>query len=199
MASDPYSQLVAFLKVALPLLALGILSTMFLVSSRIEPGDTIPFPEVEVTERIRGQQVTGPLFSGATSGGDQIRFAAEEMTTSEAGANAARNPRAQVDLAGGGSVQLEADRGNVDMIRDTITMTGNVVIESTTGYVIQSQKITGQLSQLQVVSPGPVAARGPAGTLNAGRMEISQPAGKDAAQLLFTNGVKLIYDPKETE
>lgn len=199
MATDPYSRLVAVLKVALPLVALGILSTMFLVSSRIQPGDTIPFAEGEVAERIRGQQVTGPLFSGVTSSGDRISFAAEEIVTAENDTNAARNVDAQLDFATGGGVHLEAQRGDVDVDGDVATMTGDVVIESSTGYVMRSDTVTARLSRLDVVAPGEVRANGPAGTLTAGGMQIRQEQERDGVQLLFTNGVKLIYDPKEAE
>lgn len=199
MASDPYSRLVAFLKIALPLLSLGILSTVFLVSSRIEPGDTIPFAEGEVAERIRSQQVTGPLFSGMTSGGDRISFSADEIITSQDRINAASNPIALIDFAGGGNVRLEAERGDIDLGGDLVTMSDSVVITGSTGYVVRSEEITSRLSSLEVLSPGEVTGEGPAGTLRAGRMRIGEMESGDHVQLLFMDGVKLIYDPKETE
>lgn len=199
MAADPYSRLIAFLKVALPLVALGILSTVFLVSSRIEPGESIPFAEGEVAERIRGQQVTAPLFSGVTNGGDRIAFSAEEIVTAQDRTNAARNPVAQLDFAGGGSVRLEAERGDIDVDRDVAHMSGDVVIESTNGYVMRSDRITSRLSLLDILAPGEVTADGPAGALRAGSMRIGDGDGGGRVQFLFTDGVKLVYDPKETE
>lgn len=198
MAGDPYSRLIAFLKVALPLVALGILSTVFLVSSRIEPGQTIPFPEGEVAERIRGQQVTGALYSGVTTGGDRINFFADEIVTRNS-RNVARNPIILLDFAEGGSMRLEAERGDVDIGGDVATMSRRVVIESTNGYVMRSDSITSRLSTVDVVSPGEVTADGPAGTLRAGAMRIGDRNGTGNLQLLFTDGVKLVYDPKATE
>ena len=199
MASDPHSRLVAFLKVALPLVALALLSTMFLVSSRIEPGDSIPFADGEVAERIRGEQVTGPLFSGVTDGGDKLNFTAEQLVTAENGPKRAQLPTAQLDFASGGSVHLEADQGEVDLEGDIATMSGNVVIDSSTGYVMRSDTITSRLSRLEVISPAEVRATGPAGTLTAGSMRIGEKGEDNGVQLLFTDGVKLVYDPKETE
>lgn len=199
MPTDPYSRLVTFLKVALPLVALAILSTLFLVSSRIEPGDTIPFAEGEIAERIRGEQVTGPLFSGLTDGGDRISFTAEQIVTLESKANSARNPTARLDFATGGSVELVADRGDLDIGKDIATMSGDVVIESTTGYVMRSDTLTARLSLIEIVAPGEVRAHGPGGTLTAGTMRIAEQDGVDGVQLIFTKGVKLVYDPKETE
>lgn len=198
MSADPYSRLIAFLKIALPLVALAILSTVFLVSSRIEPGESIPFAEGEVAERIRGQQITGPIFSGMTTGGDRISFSASEIVTTADNSNAAKNPVAQLEFAEGGGVRLEAERGDVDLDADVATMSGRVVIESTTGYVMRSDHVRSRLSSLEVVAPGDVSARGPAGDLRAGAMRIGED-GSGNVQLLFTDGVKLIYDPKETE
>ncbi len=48
MKVDRYSRMVALLKVSLPLIALGILSTLFLVSRAVDPPMTIPFADSEV-------------------------------------------------------------------------------------------------------------------------------------------------------
>ncbi len=199
MTGDPYSRLVSFLKIALPLVALAILSTVFLVSSRIEPGESIPFAEGEVAERIRSQQVTGSVFSGVTTGGDRISFSAREIVTAADRTNVAHHPVAQLDFASGGSVRLEAERGDVDLNRDIVTMTRDVVIESKTGYTLRSDSLTSHLSYLDIVAPGEVTGNGPAGTLRAGGMRISEQKDGGNVQLLFTDGVKLVYDPKEAK
>jgi lipopolysaccharide export system protein LptC len=50
-----------------------------------------------------------------------------------------------------------------------------------------------------VRSPGPVQSEGPIGTLAAGQMILSTPQSDGPAQLIFTNGVKLVYVPKQDE
>ena len=42
---DRYSRMIAFLKVLLPLMALALLSTLFLLSQNTEPMASIPFAE----------------------------------------------------------------------------------------------------------------------------------------------------------
>ncbi|MEP4196346.1 MAG: LPS export ABC transporter periplasmic protein LptC [Aliishimia sp.] len=198
MAGDPYSRLVAFLKVILPLIGLGILSTMFLVSSRIEPGGTIPFAEGEVTDRIRGQQVTGPLFSGVTADGDRIAFKADQLKTSEAKESLAGNLSARIDFSQGGSLVLVADTGEFRLDDDEATLSGNVLVESSTGYRMRSDTLETRLEKVEIVSPGEVRATGPAGNLTAGTMRIGAIEGEKSMQLLFSQGVKLIYDPQES-
>ena len=101
-----------------------------------------------------------------------------------------------MDLNSGTNITLTATRGHVDIASNRVDLDGDVVITTTTGYRINSDMLITQMSTLDVESPGPVQANGPFGTLNSGAMTLN--AGKEGkpAQLVFTNGVKLIYDPK---
>jgi lipopolysaccharide export system protein LptC len=72
-----------------------------------------------------------------------------------------------------------------------------VTIDTSTGYPIKSDRLTALMSTLDIVSPGPVQADGPFGTLDAGTMSLKNVNAGSGAQLLFTNGVKLVYLPKQ--
>ncbi len=199
MTGDPYSRLVNILKVALPLIALGILSTLFLLSGRIEPGSTIPFAEGEITERVQGQQVTSPVFAGVSASGDRISIRADQLKTDDASTSAASTLTARMELAGGGSIVMVSDEGTFKLDTDTASLFGNVLIESSTGYRMSSDRIDSLLSKVDVTSPGEVRATGPAGRLTSGALRIAAQDGSNKVQLLFTEGVKLIYDPKSPE
>ena len=74
MARSPHrdnlhSRLVAILKVTLPLLALVILSTLFLISRKINPEDAIPYADVDIEDRLRDPKMTGASLSGMTPDG----------------------------------------------------------------------------------------------------------------------------------
>lgn len=201
MQVDNYSRLVVWLKVLLPLLALAILSTLFLLSRVIDPEAVIPFADKEIQDRLRDQQVTGPIYQGVTADGDELSFVATKLTSPEGrtGANEAEEPTITMDLVSGTTVVLTALKGRFDIAGNRSELTGDVVITTTTGYVINSDEMITALSTLDVESPGPVDATGPLGTLNAGAMTLSAGKGQQAAQLVFTNGVKLIYDPKTVD
>ena len=47
-----HSRLVYWLKITLPLVALMILSSVFLLSRSIRPEDAIPFAEVDIADRV---------------------------------------------------------------------------------------------------------------------------------------------------
>ena len=55
---DLYSRIISLLRIFLPLAALVLLSTVFMMSQRIRPTAPIPFAPKEIEDRIAGHQVT---------------------------------------------------------------------------------------------------------------------------------------------
>lgn len=196
---DGYSRLVAWLKVVLPLMALMLLSTLFLLSRNVDPMATLPFADTEIDERLRGQQITSPFFSGTTDAGDQVTVSASTMATRNELNNEATDFSAQIDLASGARIILVADQGHFDLPANASRLQGNVVITTSSGFELASAELTAEFDTLVLESPGPVQGRGPLGTIDAGQMRLERKAAGQGAQLVFTNGVKLIYTPKIRE
>lgn len=196
---DGYSRLVAWLKVLLPLMALLLLSTLFILSRNVDPMAALPFADTEIDERLRGQQITAPVFSGTTTGGDLVSVSAGAMATRSGLKNTAKDFSAQIDMASGTRIILFADQGQFDLTSNQSSLSGNVVITTSTGYKLASDALVADFDELALQSPGPVAGIGPIGTLDAGMMRLERGADGASAQLIFTNGVKLIYRPKNTE
>lgn len=201
MHADSYSRWVSWLKVLFPLTALALLSTLFLISRAIDPETVIPFADKEIQDRLRNQQVTGPFFSGTTAAGDLISFSAETLKTpdGQTGSNRAEDVELVVGMSGGAKVNVTAQIAEFDIANDLAELSGDIVIMTSTQFRIVSDKLSSQLSVLNLKSPGPVEATGPAGTLNAGSMLMTSSDDGKPAQLIFTNGVKLIYTPKQVE
>ena len=57
---DRHTRVVGWLKLALPLAALVILSTLFLVADRIDPEDALPYAKVDVEGLARAPRMTAP-------------------------------------------------------------------------------------------------------------------------------------------
>ncbi|MEM6304835.1 MAG: LPS export ABC transporter periplasmic protein LptC [Pseudomonadota bacterium] len=201
VASDSYSRLISWLKVVLPLSALAILSTLFLLSRSGEQEAQVPFADQEIKEWLRDQQVTGPFFSGTTTDGDQLSFSAEKLTTPEGqtGASEAVDVRVEMAFTSGSTLDLTADQARFDMAENHVELEGRVVIVSSAGYRLTSQRLTSRMSAVDLVSPGPVEGEGPMGTLIAGSMTLSAPKSGESAQLVFKDRVKLVYDPANAE
>ena len=89
-AFDGWSRLVSWLKILLPLVALALLSTLFLVSNRINPEDAIPYAEVDVAERLREPRMTAPTYAGTTTDGSSLVVSAAEARPESEGVSGAR-------------------------------------------------------------------------------------------------------------
>jgi lipopolysaccharide export system protein LptC len=197
---DRYSRTIAFLKVLLPLTALAILATLFLLSRSEDTVATIPFAEDDVSSRTRDQQVTRPFFSGTTSKGEEILVTADSARPgNETKPGDADNLNARLKLAGGQLITLRSDSGTLSAGGDFVTFMGNVRIESSTGMVVLTEQMNTSLNGIQGHAPGLVNATGPLGDLTAGSMEFYAKSGDGDVHMLFKNGVKLVYDPKQME
>ncbi|WP_370285704.1 LPS export ABC transporter periplasmic protein LptC [Pseudooceanicola nanhaiensis] len=198
---DRHTRIVGWLKIGLPLAALAILSTLFLLSRRIEPADDLPFAQVELEDRARRQQITRPSLSGATDKGDLVEVSAAEVRpdTADPGRVTAMDVAARIGFADGGSMQVRADSAQFDQGAGQADLSGDVLVATGTGQKIRTGRLSIALDTLEVVAPGEVRSTGPEGTLTAGGMRVTGGAGGDDVQLVFTDGVKLVYEPQRSE
>ncbi|AXI44682.1 hypothetical protein C1J03_00730 [Sulfitobacter sp. SK012] len=197
MRPDSHTRTVTWLKVAFPLAALGILSTLFLLSRTIDTESAIPFADKEIQERLRDQQVTAPFFSGSTADGDQLSFSAVKLTTpsGQLGANEAEGVLARIETADGNRIKVQANMARFDIAADMADLEGDVVLETSSGYRMTTRTLTSQMSSFEINAPDAVHAVGPLGVLDAGSMTIKTPQAGENVQLIFNNGVKLVYTP----
>jgi lipopolysaccharide export system protein LptC len=201
MTADRYTRTVMLLKIALPMLALGILSTLFLLSRTIETAQNVPFASPEIRDRLLNQQITEPYYSAMSSDGDEITFIAETVTTPGGldGAKSASEVEATFLMTSGTVIDVVADTGFFDLEQDYSSLSGDVVVTTSRGYVVRSQQLYGKLSRLDLHSPDRITGDMPGGDLEAGNMSLTAPERGAPAYLLFRGGVKLVYDPKRVK
>lgn len=194
-----YSQIIAWLKILLPLAALTLLSTLFLLSKSRTPDPQVPFAiRANVGESLQ-QQASAPYFAGTTESGDVLTMRALSVKPIRNGEIVAEDLQAQLDLQAGTVIELNAARATLLDLDQTAHLTGGVLIETSLGYRIETQALDARMDQTFVRSVDTVQATGPLGTLTAGGMQISAGPGQGDAQMLFTGGVKLVYDPTDPE
>ena len=195
-----HSVLVTWMKIILPVVALGLLSTLFLINRKADPGQSIPYSQIDLEQRATEQGVTNPSFAGVATGGEQVTFQADRVRPDleQDGRLLADVVRAELRLNGGAVVNITSDHGESDQFEYSALLDGNVRIVTTTGYDIRTEQLTAQFDTLRAESPGPVTGTGPPGELTAGRMLLTSEEEDGTAHLLFTDGVKLIYSPATT-
>ncbi|TCK99938.1 lipopolysaccharide export system protein LptC [Shimia isoporae] len=201
MASgNTYSQVVAFLKVVLPLIALGILATLFLVPREVDLEAAIPFAEVELEKRLRDQQVTAASFSTKTSSGHLVAVTASTAHPDfeDPTRTVATDLKARIDLANGQTINVVSDDGEMDSTFKEVVLTNNVQFVTSSGITMDTHEMTMSIDEVRAESSGEVVAYTQFGRLNAGRMAVRPAGNDDDIYLFFTNGVRLIYTPQKT-
>jgi lipopolysaccharide export system protein LptC len=193
---DVHSRLVSWMKIALPLAALAILSTLFLFSRRIDPSDAIPYAEVDIEERLREPRMTDASYSGVTEDGSAINLRAAAAIPEADGNARATGLSATLEAPDGSNTTFAAATGQLDNVSRMIALSGGVKIETSAGYHIQTGDLRIALDRTSVEAPGTVDADGPPGTITADRMTLtSADPHSGRYQLVFTGNVKLIYQP----
>ena len=190
-----HSRWVARLKVALPLAALVILSTLFLIADRRGTGDTIPFSDVEIDRILTEGRIANPDYSGVGADGAAIILRATEAQPGTANSDIAR----ATSVSGiwtsrsGAEVTLSSRTGSLHRANDDIRVEGDVQIVDAQGYIVESDALEVDGTTSDIASPGPVTGTGPVGRIEAGAMALSQ--NDDTPTMRFTKGVRVVYDP----
>ncbi len=198
IADNAYSRFVFWLKVLLPLLALAILSTLFLLSETLDPNKAIPYADVDVEQILREQGVTRPTFGGTTESGATIILSADAVrpTAGEGLRLRAEAMNVSVEMPGGVTVTVDSPTGDINFTNRQASISGGAVVSSSHGYRIETEALNAALDRVDVATEGPVTAIGPGGTINAGRMILTQLGNADEHVLVFNDGVRLVYDPQ---
>jgi lipopolysaccharide export system protein LptC len=196
--ADAHTRIVGWLKVALPLLALAILATLFLVADRINPEDALPYAEVDVEERAREPRMTAPSYAGTTSDGAALTLTAEEARPEAEGTPAkAKGLRLDLTTPDGANTELRAAIAVMDHDARLMVLSGGVTVTTGTGYRLETDEVVARLDRSGLESRGEVTATGPMGEIRAGGMRLDQDNRTPGAYLLvFNGGVRLVYRPR---
>ncbi len=198
-ADNLHSRLVSWLKILLPLTALVMLSTLFLVSRTIDPSDAIPYSDVDIEDRVREPRITAPTYAGLTTDGAALTVTAAEARPGREGASdgSASTLRAELNTPDGASAELISAQGVLDSAGRELRLEGGVQISTSSGYRITTDALSASLDVTDVRSKGALAATSPMGQITAGSMSITEDTGTPGAySLVFGNRVKVIYEPQ---
>lgn len=196
--SDGYSRAVSWLKVVLPIVGLGILSTLFLVAreTRVEQRQFPP----EATAPDGGfETVREPAYSGVTGDGAAVSILAENAwpAADESGEFEGTGILARFEMANGDETDIRAEAGTLMPGTDMLSLRGDVRVATASGWTVQSETLTASLDWTRFTSPVRVHTEGPLGTLDADRMVITRRENDDDGGYLmeFDGDVHLVYLP----
>jgi lipopolysaccharide export system protein LptC len=192
---DTHSRLIRAASLILPLAALGLMSTLFLLAGRANPDDALPYAEVDVSARAREGQLTAPRMAGVTQGG--AAFTVEAMRArpdpDDPRVMSADAPVLLVDDPAGGRARLTAARAEIDTGARRVALDGGVAVTTDRGWSLGADRLEGTLGALDLTGTGDVRGRGPMGEARADALRLTD--GPDGPVLRLTGGVELVYLP----
>lgn len=197
---NSWSRWVSWLKVILPLVALAMLSSIFLVSRSIDPTTALPYTDVDVADRAREPRLTAPRFSGVTDDGALVTLDAEDMRPDlqRPGSGSATQLKARMVTPDGGTTDVESATGQIDSTAGTYQMTGDVKVTNSAGYVFTAPFVTGSLNASDLDATGPVDTDAPMGHITSDAMQLRADPDAPGQYLLVFNGrVRLVYTPEK--
>lgn len=194
---DTYSRVVAWLKIVLPLVALAILSVLFLVARTIDPAQNLPFADVDIDEITRDQRVSRPNFSSVTADGAAITLSASSArpVPGSPGIVTGDDISAGIDLPNGDRIDIRSDLAVIDTAAQLAELQGGVVVDSSDGISLRAEALSVSLNSARLASDTQIELTAPGVRLSAGEFQTTGD-GSDGSPyvLVFKNGVKLIYD-----
>lgn len=197
MARDNlYSKIVVWVKVTLPLVALALLSSLFLLSGTPDPDAALPYADVDIEQIIREQRVSEPRFAGVLGDNQTLVLSADAVTTQVGQTDRirAQSIDGRMELTGTDYLTLAARFGDFDMAAQVATLTEGVTLTDAQGYQMVSDSLLLALDQVHITAPTAVHVTGPGLDLTADSMELAGPEGQTI--LRFAGSVRVIYTPQ---
>ncbi|SDW88279.1 LPS export ABC transporter periplasmic protein LptC [Roseicitreum antarcticum] len=198
--ADRYSRSIAVLKLVLPLGALGLLSSLFLVARDIDPSQAISNAPVDVAELAREPRISGANYAGVTDDGAALTIAA---STARADPDATlrltlTDMRATLETPDGEVTQINAGLGVLDRAAGRVEWRDDVQVTAAQGYALNAAQLFGLLDDTRLWSDQPVLVQGPVGEIRAGQFALQlAEGGARTYVMLFSGGVNLLYDGAE--
>ena len=190
-----YSLFVSWAKIILPMAGIALLSTLFLFARNT---DQSSLPLAELEEMARSARLTGPTFSGITDDGTIFTVSAGVAAPDPADPRVVNIEKIRLLLSDpqGASVEITAARANYDGNTNMVSLLGLTRLVSSVGYSLETRGITADISSGTVTTAGALEAQAPFGEISAGRLTILRDAEAGGQQMVFQNGVRLVYQPR---
>lgn len=189
------TRIVGWLRVVLPLSALAILSTIFLIGKKPEVDPTLPYADVTPEELAARPQVTAPSFAGVASDGTEVAMTAQSASPGQ-GDGLSTIEKVSLTLKGTDGLVADLVAAQGEMQGTRLRLAGDVRMTTSTGWSMSSAEFLALLDEGTVSSSHQVDVRAPFGDLTAGGMLLRRlPDGSRDHVLDLNGGVRMVYRP----
>jgi lipopolysaccharide export system protein LptC len=198
-AQITYSKFVGLLKVLLPIAALGILSTLFLLPDNRSAIRGIDKVSEEILELAASSGIGRPRFNGTTPGGASLEMWAKRIRpiNEEKTITQATKIRARLEVDKFTGATATAGSGIVNTKTEIMLLSDGFVANTFSGYHFKTSGVTVVVATATATTTGPVFVSGSFGTIEADRASLREIETEDGVNYVvdFNGSVKLIYAP----
>jgi lipopolysaccharide export system protein LptC len=195
-ASGFYSRMVATAKIVMPLIALALMSTVFLVQTTDNFSSEISFSEADFSFED-GLRLSEPRLSGSSRRGDVFRIEAvsaipENASATEVTLNEASG---RFELINGQIIDLTTQEALVFTSAQRIEIRVPVSFKTSDGYFGTAQNLYGDIASGRFESRGAVKAEGPLGQISADRFNlVPVDSSKEQHVVTFEGNVRVFLN-----
>ena len=194
-----YFRVINFLKIALPVIGVGLIIAMFILSRDQVSKAVLPFDKNRFEHELAKQQINQLYYSGQTDAGDELALSAQAAAESLEGQDKLEmtSVSATVKTKYGLEINATAQFGEYSYSEKLLKMSGSVLISSSTGYRLSTPALLVSTDGTYIRGVGPVEGFSPIGKIQAGKIEIKRESANAPMQLWFSEKVMIDYEPKE--
>ena len=195
-----YTQFVTITKVVLPLVAIGLLGTVFLFTSDDSLEGGFSFSKADLDALESGMQIVKPRLFGSNLNGDVYNFVADKLLPDSLTPTLveAQKISGEVQYQAGGTVQLSAGKAEFMLEGNQLRLSGGMMAVMDDGARVTGEGLLAELGSGTLTSNGAVSATSPLGNIQAGnfRVELIEVDGEEKQMIWFENGVMLSFKPE---
>lgn len=198
MRQGGYSRFIYYVKIILPLIAIALLSTVFLFTKERTLEGGLTFSKADLLSLKTGMRLSKPRFSGSNAQGDVYDFSAQLVLPD------APNPSMleAVGLSGeirfiqGEKLLLNAGKAEYRVNTQALRLLDGISIAFSNGFHAKSEELLAELEIGRLTTKGAVIASSPMGNIEAGSLRVEQELqnGEEKRMIWFENGVKLVFN-----
>lgn len=196
-SENSYSNFVSLAKIVMPIVGLGMLSSLFLINRTPDQSTAIPYSDVELNEILHGQRLSEPKYRGTLEDQSEVMVDAERAQPdpqNDAIINA-QIVRGTITQTTGAVITLTAPNGLFDQSLQVAKAMNGAVVTHSDGYTLTSDTLLAQIDRLDFQTVSDVVIVGPDIRIEAGRMHLRNQGVPKSELADFTQGVKVVYTP----
>jgi lipopolysaccharide export system protein LptC len=190
------------LRIGLPLSALVLLSTIFLLSRSVDPNSAARVAGLDPSQMAREPRIATARFAGVTEDATALTIAAQAVRSQTVALGDGplnltfTAPEGRLIFPNASTASFGAATAQLDQMAGALTAQGPVTLENSDGFVLELGALTAALDQTRLTGRDGVEGRAPAGEISADTLELTRSGGESGGYLLaFTGNVRLIYIP----